>query len=56
MMSTVANGGTRFVPQLLKAVNEGKRMEAGPAAARPSRACNLKPETISALHDGLFSS
>jgi penicillin-binding protein 2 len=53
MMSTVANGGTRFVPQLLKATNEGsgwKPVQPPPPKSR----VQLKPETISALHDGLF--
>ena len=53
MMSTVANGGTRFVPQLLKAIDEGsgwKPVQPPPPKSR----VQLKPETISALHDGLF--
>jgi penicillin-binding protein 2 len=53
MASTVANGGTRFIPQLLKAVDEGKGwMPVKPPA--PKSRVQLKPETISALHDGLF--
>jgi penicillin-binding protein 2 len=53
MMSTVANGGTRFVPQLLKAVNDGsgwKPVQPPPPKSR----VQLKPETVKALHDGLF--
>ena len=53
MMSTVANGGTRFVPQLLKAVDEGNGWKPVQPRAPKSRA-QLKPETIAALHDGLF--
>ena len=53
MMSTVANGGTRFVPQLLKAVDEGNGWKPVQPPAPKSRV-QLKPETISALHDGLF--
>ena len=53
MMSTVANGGTRFVPQLLKAVDDGKGWKPVQPPAPKSRV-QLKPETISALHDGLF--
>ncbi|HKY21590.1 MAG TPA: penicillin-binding protein 2 [Vicinamibacterales bacterium] len=53
MMSTVANGGTRFIPQLLKAVDDGKGwMPVRPPA--PKSRVALKPETVSALHDGLF--
>ena len=55
MMSTVANGGTRYVPHLLKAVDDGSGSgwKAVPAPA-PKSQVNLKPETVSALHDGLF--
>ena len=53
MMSTVANGGTRFVPQLLKAVDEGNGWKPIQPPAPKSRV-ELKPETVSALHDGLF--
>ena len=53
MMSTLANGGTRFVPQLLKAVDEGngwKPVQPPPPKSR----VQLKPATIAALHEGLF--
>ena len=53
MMSTVANGGTRFIPQLLKAVDEGKGWKPVQPQAPKSRV-QLKPETVQALHDGLF--
>ncbi len=53
MMSTVANGGTRFVPHLLKAVDEGKGWQPVEAPA-PKSQVKLKPETIAALHDGLY--
>jgi penicillin-binding protein 2 len=53
MMSTVANGGTRYVPQLLKAVNDGQGWKPVEAPAPKSRV-QLKPETVQALHDGLF--
>ena len=53
MMSTVANGGTRFAPQLLKAIDEGKGWKPVQPPAPKSRV-QLKPETIAALHDGLF--
>jgi len=53
MMSTVANGGTRFIPQLLKAVDEGHGWKPVQPPA-PKSQVRLKPETVSALHDGLF--
>jgi len=53
MMSTVANGGTRFIPQLLKAVDEGNGwMPVKPQA--PKSRVELKPATVAALHDGLY--
>jgi penicillin-binding protein 2 len=53
MMSTVANGGTRFVPQLLKAIDEGKGWK--PVQPPPPKSrVQLKPETIAAVHDGLY--
>ena len=53
MMATVANGGTRFVPHLLKAVNEGSGWKPVQPPAPKSRV-QLKPETVAALHDGLY--
>jgi penicillin-binding protein 2 len=52
-MSTVANGGTRHVPYLLKAVDEGKGWKPV-APPTPKSRVQLKPETVKALHDGLF--
>ena len=52
MMSTVANGGTRFVPHLLKAIDEGGGWKPMQPPAPKSRV-QLKPETIAAVHDGL---
>jgi penicillin-binding protein 2 len=53
MMSTVANGGTRWTPFLMKAVDEGKGWKPVTPPA-PKSQVKLKPETIAALHDGLF--
>ena len=53
MISTVANGGTRVTPHVIRAVDEGGgwKMAAPPAvAARVA----FRPETLSALHDGLW--
>lgn len=53
MMATVANGGTRVVPRLVKAFDEGKGWQPVPALVSPYKPFLLKPETISVLHDGL---
>ena len=53
MMATVANGGTLFKPQLLKAVDEGQGWKPVPPAPARSKA-QLKPSTVAALHDGLW--
>jgi penicillin-binding protein 2 len=51
--STVANGGTRYVPHLVRAVDEGHGWK--PVAAPPPKSqVDLKPETIQALHQGLW--
>jgi penicillin-binding protein 2 len=53
MMSTVANGGTRWAPHLLKAIDDGNGWRAVPPPA-PKSQVKMKPETVQALHDGLF--
>jgi penicillin-binding protein 2 len=53
VLSTVANGGTRFVPQILKAVDDGGGWRAVPRPA-PVSVTALKPSTVAALHDGLW--
>ncbi len=53
MMATVGNGGTRYTPHLLKAVDDGQGWKPVPAPPAKS-AVRLKPETISAVHDGLW--
>jgi penicillin-binding protein 2 len=53
MMMTVANGGTRHVPHLVRAVDEGKGWV--PYAAPPPRSnVRMKQSTIDAVHDGLW--
>ncbi len=51
MMATVANGGTRFAPRLVKAYDDGQGWKdlAPPPALETFR---FKPSTYSALHDG----
>jgi penicillin-binding protein 2 len=53
MMSTIANGGTRYVPHLLKAIDDGNGWKAVPPPA-PKSQVKMKPETIEAIHNGLF--
>ena len=53
MMSVVANGGTRFIPHLIRAFDDGngwKKVTPPP----PARAVQLQGSTASALHDGLW--
>ena len=52
-ISTIANGGTRVTPHLLKAVDDGSGWKpvAPPA---PQSTVQLKPETIQAIRDGLW--
>jgi penicillin-binding protein 2 len=53
MIATVANGGTRVTPHVIRAIDEGAGWErvAPPAVASGPA---LKPETVSILHDGLW--
>jgi penicillin-binding protein 2 len=53
MMMTVANGGTRYTPHVLKAVDEGDGWKPVPAPP-PQSTVRMKDSTISALHDGLW--
>ena len=52
-ISTIANGGTRLTPHLLKAVDDGNGWKPVPAPA-PRSVVQLKPETIQAIRDGLW--
>jgi penicillin-binding protein 2 len=53
MMMTIANGGTRYTPHVLKAVDRGKGWEPAPTPA-PQSVTRMKPSTVKALHDGLW--
>jgi penicillin-binding protein 2 len=53
MMMTVANGGTRYTPHVLKAVADGAGWTPVPAPAIAANS-RMKPSTIKALHDGLW--
>jgi penicillin-binding protein 2 len=52
-MATLANGGTRVTPHLLKAVDEGNGWTPAPAPAPQSKA-DLNPEKLQAIRDGLW--
>lgn len=54
MMATVANGGTRVTPRVVKAIDEGDgTFRPVPAAAVADRVA-FRPDTLAALHDGLW--
>jgi penicillin-binding protein 2 len=52
LYGAVANGGVHYTPHLLKATNDGDGWHA--AALPEAQGVQLKPETIAALHDGLW--
>ena len=54
MMATVANGGTRVVPRLVKAVDDGNGWVPVEQPPSPFAPFLLKPETIAAVRDGLW--
>jgi penicillin-binding protein 2 len=53
MIATVANGGTRIVPHVVKAVDEGNGWKPVPLKAVADRVA-FRPDTLAALHDGLW--
>jgi penicillin-binding protein 2 len=54
MMSTLANGGTRHVPRLVAAIDDGTGWKDAPSPANPYKPVRLKDETVKAIHDGLW--
>ena len=54
MMATVANGGTRVTPHLLKAVNDGNGWVPAPRPAPQARVA-LNPVKLRAVVDGLWN-
>ena len=54
MMATLANGGTRVTPHLLKAIDDGDGLEAGAAAGAAVASRRSKPENLQAIRDGLW--
>ncbi len=53
MMATIGNGGTRYTPHLLKAVDDGRGWKPVPPPPVKSQE-QLKPETVAAVRDGLW--
>ena len=53
MMMTVANGGTRYTPHVIKAVDEGEGWQPVPPPP-PQSTVKMKDSTVSALHEGLW--
>jgi penicillin-binding protein 2 len=50
--AAIANGGIHYPPHLLKATNDGSGWT--PAEAPAALGVRLKPETVAAIHDGLW--
>jgi penicillin-binding protein 2 len=53
MIATVANGGTRVTPHVVKAIDEGNGWKPVKRSAVADRVV-FKPETLAALHEGLW--
>lgn len=55
MMASVANGGTRLTPRLVRAIGDGESWAPVPGAPAPQDVtARLRPSTLAALHDGLW--
>ena len=54
MMATLANGGNRYVPRLVKAVDEGKGWKDVAAHESRIKPLRFKRDTVQAIHDGLW--
>jgi penicillin-binding protein 2 len=53
MISTVANGGTKVTPHVIKAVDDGNGWKPVARSAVAERVA-FRPDTLAALHDGLW--
>jgi len=54
MMATVANGGTRVTPRVIKAIDEGDGVFKPVPPAAVADHVAFRPDTLAALHDGLW--
>lgn len=52
-IAALANGGTHITPHLLRAIDDGEGWKPF-AAPAPKAVVPLKPETVQAIHDGLW--
>src|SRR5207249_3418147 len=52
--ATLANGGTRLTPHLLKAVDDGGGWKAVPPPALPTSPITIDPEKLRPIREGLF--
>ena len=52
-MATIANGGTRVTPHLVKAIDDGSGWKPVPAAP-PQSTFNITPEKLQAIRDGMW--
>src|SRR5204862_1328997 len=52
-MATLANGGTRVTPHLLKAVDDGSGWKPMPVA-KPQATVPIDPEKLQAIRDGMW--
>ncbi len=52
LISTIANGGVRPTPHVIKAIDDGEGWK--PTQPRPGEVVELQPETIETLHRGLW--
>jgi penicillin-binding protein 2 len=53
MMATLANGGTRVTPHLVRALDDGHGWKPVPAPA-PQSTATIRPENLQAIRDGLW--
>jgi penicillin-binding protein 2 len=53
MIASVANGGTKVTPRVIKAIDDGQGWKNVPHPAQADRVA-FKPETLAALRDGLW--
>jgi penicillin-binding protein 2 len=53
MITTIANGGTRVSPHVIKAIDDGQGWKPVGAKAVADRVA-FRPDTLAALHDGLW--
>ncbi len=53
-MAALANGGRRVTPHLMRAVDDGSGWKSAVRRPRGRATSGMKPETINAIHDGMW--